>query len=688
MVVIKQLRDRYGGLCTSSGMTALMYATAFGKVDVARELCFSEAGYSDLRGRTALMYAVRGGHEEIVRLLAPYEGGIKDNSGNTSLMQAALLGHEGMVQVLLPYEKGETNDAGLTTLMLATQKRVLPVIPALLREEAGATNSIGQTALMLAVLSLSDELLSLFFSDEEAAARDSRIIDRQGCTATLLALEIYCRWLASDPASRDPGTEGTLLRALDFLLPLEGDIYNSSTPGSTTPLMLAAKANLRGLANYEALAGQFGLKDGQERTALFYAAETDALEAFDYLYPHECSIRGRSGETALHVAAHAGSVRIIEKYIKTVDDTSMLYDAKGRSVLAYAARGNQHEVVRLLLAAEDALELAGKKDASGNTAVFTAIASHATQAAWLLLQKEGGVLVKERFSVLDKVIQADQAYLLPDAIIAARNAALQDPGLTLFSPTLAAPDQRFPLAGVCANTSPFILAAECAAIRCIHLMLQIAYDGESNLLPGRRYTPEELALYRRFITCLTPPGKYAPGLSALLVAALQGHNSVVQHLSPLLARVRIGDEPELPPLPSPSVKKGGRGSKSREGSRAKSARQRDTKRAGKSSARSENSWVGLSPLMYLAVSTTELKLTEQTLQMLCEYGHGLTLEREWNGFPAGTTALMLCCATYQPWKYTLAKCLAVYERSLRAPGGQTAQKLCKDPELAALLGDQ
>ncbi|TNJ27900.1 Ankyrin repeat protein 1 [Giardia muris] len=121
-----QIRD--AGKQTTSGRTALMFATERGHVDCISLLLDKEVALQDNNGITALMFAAHAGASECARFLLS-EVGIttkaptaKFPAGTTALMIAAYYGRADIVKLLKVYEQGMKNSRGLTALDYAEQR--------------------------------------------------------------------------------------------------------------------------------------------------------------------------------------------------------------------------------------------------------------------------------------------------------------------------------------------------------------------------------------------------------------------------------------------------------------------------------------------------------------------------------------------------------------------------------------
>ncbi|TNJ30185.1 Ankyrin repeat protein 1 [Giardia muris] len=134
------------------GFTLLMHAAIIGDLHLARTHIL-ESGRRDEQGMTALMWAACEGHSNVVELLREREGGLVDSSGWTALMHATKYGRLHCMRVLLDELNLATPD-GLTAFDIArsTKERctsdsmrlLRSDCLALLEEHAGIRASLSQ----------------------------------------------------------------------------------------------------------------------------------------------------------------------------------------------------------------------------------------------------------------------------------------------------------------------------------------------------------------------------------------------------------------------------------------------------------------------------------------------------------------------------------------------------------------
>ncbi|GLH11384.1 Maltase 2 [Gryllus bimaculatus] len=91
----------------SSGLSALMWASAYGQVPTVQLLLRHKASVDrqGKEGETALLYAAAGGHSDVVRILLTEGANVNhaDDVGNTALMYAAYGDHPHCLKVLLDF---------------------------------------------------------------------------------------------------------------------------------------------------------------------------------------------------------------------------------------------------------------------------------------------------------------------------------------------------------------------------------------------------------------------------------------------------------------------------------------------------------------------------------------------------------------------------------------------------------
>ncbi|HZH43519.1 MAG TPA: ankyrin repeat domain-containing protein [Lysobacter sp.] len=176
--------------------------------------------------------------------------------------------------------------------------------------------------------------------------------------------------------STDPGVAALLLDAAAELDALNQDGF--------TPLGIACASGNWRLARFLLERGaRPEPRDGQPALLAAAGGEEDDAAGVQLLLKHKAKVdaRGRHGRTAVHEAAYAGHVEIVEALLAAGADPALRDDA-GRNALLDAARGGHLAVIETLLAtARDGEALLLAHDADGRDALMlAALAERATPA--------------------------------------------------------------------------------------------------------------------------------------------------------------------------------------------------------------------------------------------------------------------------------------------------------------------
>lgn len=230
---------KYIRFSTSHGVTALMFAAAYGNTSAVELLVPHEARMVDSDGLAAIFYAVYANALDAIRLLLDAENDMRDNRGCTPLVTAARQGHKEIVALLTPHMAGLQGKSGWTALMAAASSDSADCINELITYEKGLLDVHGETALM------------------KAARCDSA-------------------------------------NAIKLLLPYEGDIVRRD---GKTALMSAAELGKNNALRL--LLQQAGLAKHDGMTALMFAARKGNLEGVEILLPLEKTLQNSRGNTAL-----------------------------------------------------------------------------------------------------------------------------------------------------------------------------------------------------------------------------------------------------------------------------------------------------------------------------------------------------------------------------------------------------
>jgi len=139
--LLKRPRKIKINLGNLQGMTALMYATGRGHLDIVKELLTNKkinVNLPDIDGNTALILASMEGNLKILQELLTNKKinvNLPDRDGNTALIHATDENHLKIVKELLNYEKIDINFAnllGITALMMASRSSRLEILKELL----------------------------------------------------------------------------------------------------------------------------------------------------------------------------------------------------------------------------------------------------------------------------------------------------------------------------------------------------------------------------------------------------------------------------------------------------------------------------------------------------------------------------------------------------------------------------
>ena len=188
--------DGFGGIGSSSLLSALHCASFFGIVELATALIHKEGcevNQRDCTGATPLSWAAEKGHEEMVVLLLNQENVASDNpddQGRTPLWYAILGGHEGVVRVLLEQKDIDPNyrdNEGRTPLQVAAVCKHEGLVKTLLgwkNVDPNCRDTEGRTALSLAAWLGKMGAVNILLEQKDI---DPNCQDNKGRTPLLLA---------------------------------------------------------------------------------------------------------------------------------------------------------------------------------------------------------------------------------------------------------------------------------------------------------------------------------------------------------------------------------------------------------------------------------------------------------------------------------------------------------------------
>jgi ankyrin repeat protein len=170
---------------SATGMTALMAASKYGRIDVVKKLLEQKVNV-DVQGKqgtTALMLAAENGQVEIVQLLLKKNAdpNLEDQTGWTALMKAVYQGSVGCVEALAARSRQEVNRA-LLVAALTGHKEIAKI---LINNgaEVDSRADDGRTPLMLAAGKGDNDFVSFLLK----AGADPTLTDKSGATAASLA---------------------------------------------------------------------------------------------------------------------------------------------------------------------------------------------------------------------------------------------------------------------------------------------------------------------------------------------------------------------------------------------------------------------------------------------------------------------------------------------------------------------
>lgn len=103
----------------SDGLTALMIAANAGHLDVVKNLCSNEAGYTTSSGKAAIHFSIDHDRWDIAAVLLPLEGSLRTMSGDTPLHWAVRAGARECVTNLADRYRIDMNNSGQTAAALA-----------------------------------------------------------------------------------------------------------------------------------------------------------------------------------------------------------------------------------------------------------------------------------------------------------------------------------------------------------------------------------------------------------------------------------------------------------------------------------------------------------------------------------------------------------------------------------------
>ena len=138
----------------------------------------------------------------------------------------------------------------------------------------------------------------------------------------------------------------------------------------------------------------------------------DWIAANEFLFLHPHAIRAKitdKGETALHVAAEAGHVRIVEELVKQMSEEDLeIVDNNGYTALALAASSGYYSMAQCMLGKNK--NLCRIREKQGNIPVTLALYNGHSDLAWLFYSRTPP-------DILDPEICSMGAVVLREAIL-------------------------------------------------------------------------------------------------------------------------------------------------------------------------------------------------------------------------------------------------------------------------------
>jgi ankyrin repeat protein len=253
---------------SATGMTALMAASKYGRIDVVNKLLEQKVNVDaqGKQGTTALMLAAENGQVEIVQLLLKKNAdpNLEDQTGWTALMKAVYQGSSGCVEALAARSRQEVNRALLVAALTGHKEIAKILIDNGAEVDSRADD--GRTPLMLAAGKGDNDFVSFLLK----AGADPTLTDKSGATAASLAAakghqEVTAHLQQAplppggaspqhSPASRDPAEPSGAISDKDLLSQPEGeksDVLDARgsaranrSPGSASDAILTKSASV------------------------------------------------------------------------------------------------------------------------------------------------------------------------------------------------------------------------------------------------------------------------------------------------------------------------------------------------------------------------------------------------------------------------------------------------------------
>lgn len=391
----------------SGGKTALMLAAEYNNKNVIK--LFAEAKVrganldldtQDHEGRSAAMLAEEYHNTEVMELLIRLGSKIDLHKKNDKsvLMEAVTNGQLDDVNVLIETKEidlNESDDYLMTPLMLAARQGDAPIVKALLEARTTSPDlsininlksEYAYSALMYAVMGASLDVVKLLIARKE--------IDKTDCFDAILEAVSEGYTEIAETIIASLGTELTDYQRL-LIACAEGDIllvkssiakvisshseeeyFNTLTIGSLTPLMIAARYGRPEIVKIicESIDSlNVNYQTPGNWTALMWASAYGHLDTAKELLNNkniDVNAKDAAGKTAMQLAAHSGSIEIVELLINRGTNRSECI-----KILGFAVYNNDDDIIEIIeqtiKPGKDEIEAAIKEAAAQNNNATT-----------------------------------------------------------------------------------------------------------------------------------------------------------------------------------------------------------------------------------------------------------------------------------------------------------------------------
>ncbi len=429
------------GYVNKNGMTNLMWAAIFNRIEIARILLSPNIKYPhtqphinhrDIHGKTALTYANEQGHIEIQEMLISRGAEIditsfKDIPGvKTLLMHICEQGIISKVQEILAkgVDINATDKNGKTALILTLEKGHIDIAKVLLEQEGINTNAVMQdnwTALHAAVKIANVEMVQYFIergADINSAMTDSfwkmlmGAVEANNLEIVQLLVDnnvdIYAK-TADNKTALMIVTENDALKTeekqkiqnilikkanltKDFFSNINAvDIINTTDVNvgvdgrNNIDEALRLQVNIISIQQLIS-SNKIGVdvKDENGNTALIFAVKqrNKVLLQFLLKYNPDVNVKDKDGNTALLIAFNQENEEIAQVLLQCNPDVNVK-DKDGNTALLIAAKKGNEAMVQFLLKYNPDVNV---KDKDGNTALLIAAKQQNVEIAQFLIE--------------------------------------------------------------------------------------------------------------------------------------------------------------------------------------------------------------------------------------------------------------------------------------------------------------